>query len=185
MNNKFYFINKNLVIVITLLLVINCFLYFLYVQDIEGKLQRLRQQEKFLREELEKAEEKAFRAKKILKNLQEIKKELEDFYSQILGHKEERILKILQQIDNLVAEYNLPKKGLSFNHKQLEKEKLIQFEIVFPLRGNYSDIRNFIRQIENSPYFLIINRIELINPDKTQDDINLNVHLQTYFSTLS
>lgn len=185
MNKSFYFINKKLTIILFCLLIVNCILYFLYVKDIDSELNRLREDEQLLNQEVKKAEDEAFRAKALLKDLVMTNMELEEFYYEILGSKEERILKILEQVDSLANRYNLLKRDLIFDHKELEKEKVIQFDIVFPLRGSYSDIRDFINHIEKSTYFLIINRIDLASPDKSEDVITLNVHLRTYFSAVS
>jgi len=155
------------------------------VKDIDEELHRLREEERLLNQEVREAEREASRAKALLKDLAMTNMAVEEFYYEILGSKEERILKILQQVDSLADRYNLLKRDLIFTHKELEKEKAIQFDIVFPLRGSYSDIRDFINDIEKSAYFLIINQIELANPDKSEDIITLNVHLRTYFSAIS
>ena len=116
--------------------------------------------------------------------MREIDTELRYFYSQILGNKEEKLLEILKEIDLLAHRYGLMKSNISYIDKQLEKEKLIQLDIVFPLTGRYSDIRRFIYSIEESDYFLIIDRVELVSLDRATDNVNLNIHLRAYFAAL-
>ena len=180
MINKYYFINRTFVLIFCFLLLVNSALYFIFVKDINTIIRGLIKEEKSLREEMERTCSESSEAEELESNLQKSNEEQEHFYNHILGTKEERLLKIMEEIDSLAYSYNLPKSDISFSNKKLEKKNIIQFDIVFPLKGRYSDIRNFINEIEESSNFLIINRIELISIDI--DYINLNVHLQTYFS---
>jgi hypothetical protein len=180
MSSKYYFINRTFVIIFCFLLIANSALYFIFIKDANSIIRELIKEEKSLREEMERTYSESSAAEELEGNLQKANEEQEHFYNHILGTKEEKLLKIMEEIDSLAYRYNLPKSDISFSNKKLEKRNIIQFDIVFPLKGRYVDIRDFINEIEKSSNFLIINRIELISIEV--DYINLNVHLQTYFS---
>jgi Tfp pilus assembly protein PilO len=182
MSRKYYFINRKVILIFSLLLIINGLLYFIFVKDIDRIIQKLENGEKSLRDEVTRIDTEGSAAAKLESNLKKANEELKYFYINILSTKEDKLSKIMEEIDSLTYKYNLPKSDLNFNYTKLEKEKVIQFDIVFPLKGRYLDIRNFINEIESSSNFLIIDRIELISIDVFMDYINLNVHLQTYFS---
>jgi Tfp pilus assembly protein PilO len=60
---------------------------------------------------------------------------------------------------------------------------LTKFVVTMDLRGEYSDIRNFIHEIETAPEFVVIDNVSLSEGTEGDGSLRLKLDLSTYFWT--
>ena len=98
----------------------------------------------------------------------------------LLSSKEERMTSIVREVRRLAADNGMDPDRISYNWTPLGQSDLVQFRISFPLTGSYETLRTFIRQVEGSPNFLIIEDVSLTG-DRVQSGLRLQVNVMTYF----
>ena len=110
------------------------------------------------------------------------KRNLIDFYEGTLGSKETRMTLIQRDIRALAEEFRMPVENVSFGHAEERSQDLVHFQISFPLKGGYLDLKKFLRRIEESSHFLIVDGIQLNTGREGGVQLGLNVKLSTYFA---
>lgn len=60
---------------------------------------------------------------------------------------------------------------------------LTKFVVTMDLKGEYSDIRNFIHEIETAPEFVVIDNVSLSEGTEGDGSLRLKLELSTYFWT--
>lgn len=175
---------KWLVIPVLIAMVANILILTIFTLPRERWLKKLDSKAAALGMRIEKGKQELAQRKENDKRLKEIRRQVENFYSKTLSQKEEGLVDILGEVERLAKRFQVEKQNIQYNHEIIEEDKVILFEITFPLRGSYANLRRFINQIENSKYFLTIDRVELSNPEEKGDNLKLNIKLSTYFSLL-
>ena len=175
---------KVLGIPVLVALVANLLILTIFTLPQEGWLKKLENKAKALEQRVEQGEEELTQRREAEKRFNELHRQVESFYSDILRHKEEGLVDVLAEVEDLANKFQVKKENIQYHHETIDEDKVILFEITFPLRGGYANLRRFINQIENSKHFLIIDRVELSNPEEKGDNLKLNIKLSTYFSLL-
>jgi Tfp pilus assembly protein PilO len=84
------------------------------------------------------------------------------------------------EIAKLTRDYGIAQDRVRYETEPLDEGALERFAIIVPLAGGYSNLRKFIQSVESSENFLVIERVAL-GTGKTQDIVELNITLATYF----
>jgi len=69
---------------------------------------------------------------------------------------------IVSTLDDIVQQTGVDKTRVSYNLDPKPLAGLNTVSINIPLQGNYNNVVNFIRELENSDTFFLINQIELV-----------------------
>jgi len=176
---KPWFIKKMFLFLLGAIIVVNILVkvtllnhLLLGVSELSAKRQALVEKKKSL---LKKKERLAV----LKKRISTAENGISTFEKEVLGSKSERLSKIMDEIDKICADLSLERREASYSHRLLP-QGVEEVSLVFPVSGNYDDIRRFIYQLERFPYFVVIDRLELANPEG--GGVVLNISLSTYFT---
>jgi Tfp pilus assembly protein PilO len=80
------------------------------------------------------------------------------------------------------------KSSLDFERRRYEPvvergSNLTRLKVSMELLGSYSDVRDFIHEIESSPEFVVIDDIGLAEGSQGDPTLRLSLQLSTYFRT--
>jgi Tfp pilus assembly protein PilO len=140
------------------------------VAEWEATGQRLEQR----RRGVERLEEQVQRLERQRQNLQQ-------FYDVILADKVAKMTAIQREIRSIASQFQVDPETVTYDPSYLQAEELVRFDISFPLRGSYENLRQFIQRVESSTHFLIIDDVSLADAREGGVSLGLNVHLHTFF----
>ena len=104
------------------------------------------------------------------------------FYDEVLAAKGERMVAIQREIHEITGRYGIDPTSIAYSHEPAEKDtNLIRFSASLPLKGSYPAMRSFIRDIEKSRNFLLIDRIDLTNSREGGVLLSLQIQVSTIF----
>ena len=90
--------------------------------------------------------------------------------------------KILPELDGLVRGAGLQKTRVDYEIDDAPQYGLYSVKMKLPLIGGYSDVIDFIRELEKSDTFFIIDSIDVRNTSSTNSpDIALTLGVETFF----
>jgi Tfp pilus assembly protein PilO len=113
--------------------------------------------------------------------LDQAKLDLERLRDEVLSTRRKRMIAIQLEVDDLAREFNITAERISHDNEILEDEGLERYAMVVPLTGGYRNLRNFIRAVENSDEFLVVERVALARGQEGGVLLQLNITLATYF----
>jgi Tfp pilus assembly protein PilO len=103
------------------------------------------------------------------------------FYDSILSEKTSRMTAIQREIRNLAGQFQVDPENISYSPTYEEKADLVRFDVSFPLRGSYENLRQFVHRVEISDHFLILDDITLTDAREGGVVLSLNVRMHTFF----
>ena len=172
---------RPLAVVLGAVVVVNLLLHFLVIRDVvrtsgdreailatrQGKLH----QKEVQVAALERAASKLACTRSDLKHL----------FEDVLSSKEERLTAILREVRQLAASNGMDPERIAYSVSAMPRAELVKFGISFPLAGPYETLRKFIRQVEDSPNFLVIEDVSLAGDRAQGLELKLGVKLTTFF----
>ena len=115
------------------------------------------------------------------KRLEQQQKNLVHFHDDILSDKVTKLTAIQREIRDLATQFEINPENISYSPEYVKDQELVNFEISFPLRGSYENLRQFIDRVERSQNFLIIDDISLTDAREGGVVLSLNIRLRTFF----
>ena len=109
-------------------------------------------------------------------------KNIEDFFAKVLSTKQERLIQVQQELNDIGTEFRISPESVSYENKDMEADGLEQFSISVPIEGDYSDLRHFIARVENSRSFLILDGVSLTSSKEGGLQLLMNINISTYFN---
>ncbi len=107
---------------------------------------------------------------------------LELFFGQVLAEKSERMVAIQRELRRIAVRHRIDPKKINYTHNWVEdRDDMVRFGASFPLRGGYQALRSFIRDIEHSENFLIIEGIGLSKSREGGALLSLDIEVSTMF----
>ena len=107
---------------------------------------------------------------------------LELFFGQVLAEKSERMVAIQRELRRIAIRHRIDPRKISYTHHAVEDtDDMVQFGASFPLRGGYQALRSFIRDIEHSENFLIIEGVDLTKSRDGGALLSLEIQVSTMF----
>jgi Tfp pilus assembly protein PilO len=178
---KPWFIKTGFFILFGVIIGINIILKIAVLSPLSRGVSRLSAERETLLLKKDSLKEKEARLRLLEDRVRALEKEISYFENDVLSKKEKRFGDIIGEIDKVCAELSLERREVSYTHQALPWG-IEEIDIIFPLSGEYTDIRRFIHRLENFPYFVVIDRLELVNPEEGRGRIILNISLSTYFT---
>jgi len=86
-------------------------------------------------------------------------------------------------LERIFSEAGVRVSSINFTYSELKKEKANRADITFNLRGSYSSLRKFIHLVEKFPRFLVIEKIDFLSVEGTQEVLELRVILAGYYES--
>jgi len=112
--------------------------------------------------------------------------ELRKFYSDVLPKNLPGALNVLNFWLNKVATTaHVSYHAGSYNHEQVRDSRLTKVKGEITLAGDYANVRQFLYELETSQEFIVIEKVELSQPNAAQANAKLEVALTvaTYYLT--
>jgi len=109
------------------------------------------------------------------------KQKVDAFYNDLLGEKENRMIRIQREVRKIAAGLGMDPESISYQPEYLDKVGLVRFTVNVPLVGDYRNLRQFITRIENSENFLIIDSVTLGGSKDGGALLDLSIQLSTFF----
>ena len=100
-------------------------------------------------------------------------------YDDLLSSKAERMTSIQREVRALAKARGLDPDRIDYKATDVKGTGLVRFTVTFPLRGEYATLEDFVKAVEESPNFLIVDQISLTETEGTE--LVLAVSLATYF----
>ena len=110
------------------------------------------------------------------------KGKVDTFYNDLLGDKENRMIRIQREVRKIAAGLGMDPESISYQPEYLDKVGLVRFTVNVPLVGDYRNLRQFITRIENSENFLTIDSVTLGGSKDGGALLDLSIQLSTFFS---
>jgi Tfp pilus assembly protein PilO len=114
--------------------------------------------------------------------LDKAKADLATLRRDILATKNRRMVAVQLELARLAGQFGIDLDQVTYENKILEDEGLERFAMVVPLEGGYANLRSFIRAVEESEQFLVIERVALGTAKQGGVMLQLNITLATYFN---
>ena len=112
--------------------------------------------------------------------------ELRKFYSEVLPKNLPAALNVLNFWLNKVAmTAHVSYHAGSYDHDQVRDSRLTKVKGEITLSGDYANVRRFLYELETSQEFIVIEKVQLSQPNAAQANVQLEVALTvaTYFLT--
>lgn len=104
--------------------------------------------------------------------------DLERFYRSLAGTERSDLLPTLEAIEELARTPGLKPGARSLQREEVKDAPLERVSVTLPLQGSYGQLVGFLREVESSPRFLIVDRVSM-RADQ-EGSATLQVELSTY-----
>jgi Tfp pilus assembly protein PilO len=107
---------------------------------------------------------------------------VEVFLQEILSAKSERMVAVQRELREIGARNGISQDSIRYGHQAVAGAKeMVRFTAGFPLVGSYSSLRAFLRDIETSRNFLVIDSIELTRAKEGGVILSMTISVSTIF----
>jgi len=185
---RVFFERRVLILPLGLALLANAAIFGLVVYPSSGRVARAEQQEQVALQELDAAQREYTAAERIQRDKVRAEQDLQKFYEDVLpadmaGARRATYLHLSRlardaglQYQRRLEESREPKAG-----DQAPAAKLARFDITMVLEGDYEGVREFLRNVEASDGFIVIDNIGLAEGTERGANLVLTVQLSTYY----
>lgn len=176
--------HRRTVIPLAVMLGINLVLYGAFVYPLSQRVANIQQRDLNAENQLRAAEREHAQASGTLTGKDRAATELATFYQDVLpadlaGARRLTHLRLAQ----LARESNLDFLRATFEPVLEKGRTLTRLKIEMALSGSYSDMRDFIHELEIAPEFVVIDNVEL--GQGTEGPLNVTLRLSTYYRDIA
>jgi|YNPNPStandDraft_1061719.scaffolds.fasta_scaffold07990_6 Tfp pilus assembly protein PilO len=144
-------------------------------------VQQVREKEQ-QRRELERAVAQLAATKERLRALEE---DLKRLRGEEMGTMRARLVPFLLEVGERTRRAGLFPERIGYSVAQDKKSGLVHFAATFELSGSYEQLRQCVRELEQAPQFLVIERLGLRGEElATRSEIALQMVVGTYFADM-
>jgi len=117
--------------------------------------------------------------------LQALEEELRRLRGEEIGTMRVRLVPFLLEVGERVRRAGLFPERIGYTVTRDKKSGLVHFAATFELSGSYEQLRQCVRELEQAPQFLVIERLGLRGEElATRSEIALQMVVGTYFADL-
>jgi Tfp pilus assembly protein PilO len=116
------------------------------------------------------------KAEAMLTRVQTNQQQVQQLYAERLSTRSLRLTSFTAEVQSMAKKAGLVPRTVTYPERDIEEFGLIQRSFIFPVKGNYAELRKFINLIEASRSFLSIDEVKVSgNPDNPELDISLEI----------
>lgn len=172
---------RRILAVLLVVLAVNILFAAFMVRPTAGKYRTLKEQSQTKLDRLHARQEQVEGRENFLAALDQAKEDLQTLRGEILSTKQRRLVVVQLELADLARQFRIDVTRVTMDNSVLENEGLERFVMVVPLTGAYANLRQFIRAVEDSDKFLVIERIALDQSKEGGTQLQLSINLATYF----
>ena len=105
--------------------------------------------------------------------------DVEMVFDDLLSSKQERMTAIQREVRKLAKDRGLDPERISYSADPIKDTGLVRFTVSFPLEGEYATLQDFVKAVEESKNFLIVEQVHI--DESNTNKLKLMVELATYF----
>ena len=107
---------------------------------------------------------------------------LQAFFTDTLSTKEARLVKVQRELSRIASDFAVTATQLRFEQEPVTGTDLVRLAVELPLVGGYNNLRQFLRQVEASSEFLVVESVQLQEGEQGGAMLNLRVRISTYYA---
>lgn len=104
------------------------------------------------------------------------------YLQEVLSTREERMVPVQAEIERIAGDFNINIDSVTYGHDIELDGGVDRMTVDVPLEGGYGSLRRFLQAIEQSPAFLVVERVALAKGQQGGTTLQLNITLATYFN---
>lgn len=164
--------------------VVNLLFFFILYGPVRSEYYRLQESIQKLRAEVQSRQQDVDRLEKLSAQLEGSEKDRQRLFTTHFIPRSAGFSEILPQLDAIAAQAGVHKTRVDYAIDDAPRYGLYSVKMKVPVTGGYSNIVNFIKDLEHSDTFFIINSIEVrggSGPAGAGADLALSMALETFF----
>lgn len=103
------------------------------------------------------------------------------FFHAIIKSRQATLLPALAEIHRAAAAERLELGQESYSRNEIRETALVRLQIALPVKGSYGQLVGFLRRLERSKSFVVVDTIGLTSGAESGGEASLDVGLSTYF----
>jgi Tfp pilus assembly protein PilO len=103
-------------------------------------------------------------------------------YADRLSPRSRRLTAITTEVKAMAKKAGLEPRSLSYPEEEIQKFSLIKRSFIFSVKGTYSELRQFISQLEASRSFLSLDQVTVNSNDSSGAELSISLKLSTLFA---
>jgi len=107
---------------------------------------------------------------------------LQTFFTDTLSTKEARLVRVQRELSRIASDFSVTPTQLRFVQESVTGTDLVRLAVELPLVGGYNNLRQFLRQVEASDEFLVVESVQLQEGEQGGSMLNLRVRIATYYA---
>ena len=116
-----------------------------------------------------------------LAGLKQAQADLETLAEKVLSSKKRRMIEVQFEVDRLARQFGVNLDRMEIENEPIPAAGVERFAMTLPLEGGYANLRRFLRAVEESEKFLIVEHVALGTGKEGGVLLQLNITLATYF----
>jgi len=172
-----------LAIVLGVIALVNVLFFLILYRPVRGEYYRLQSSIETLRSEVQTQQQQIARLEKLSAQLEGSEKDRQRLFTAHFTPRQAGFSEILPELDGIAAKSGVRKTRVDYTIDDAPRYGLYSVKIRVPVTGEYSNIVEFMRNLEHSDTFFIINSIEVRGgaTGAPGADVALALGLETFF----
>ncbi len=164
--------------------VVNLLFFFILYQPARSEYYRLQDSTERFRRDIQTRRQRIDSLERLNAQLATLEQDRQRLFSMHFIPRNAGWSEILVRLDGMIREAEVQNTHKDYSIDQAPQYGLYSVKIKIPMLGTYPNVVNFIKDLENSETFFIINSIDLHGTDSPapgSTDISLGLSLETFF----
>jgi hypothetical protein len=115
----------------------------------------------------------------VLDDARSSREALKVLYSDRFASQEARLTQLISEVKKLAQRAGLEPKSISYPEEELEEYGLVRMSLVFGVKGTYPQLRMLVNLLEQSDFFLVLERVAL--NDSKAAELGIGLAISTFF----
>lgn len=104
---------------------------------------------------------------------------IERLYASSFGTERERLTDWIREVKELAEQSGLVPSAITYPHEDLVDYGLLERSFIFPVRGSYTSLRQFINLLELTESFVVL---EGVSMNESEPELQISLSLSTLFA---
>ena len=107
---------------------------------------------------------------------------IDEFYGRQIGTERETLASVVDEIHSILRETGVAVPQISYSTVSVAKLPLLQMQVVFTIRCDYSRFKQLLRAFEASPRWIAVRGIGIARDNDRPGSVQVQMSLVTYFA---